>query len=61
MNIPFFKKNSDYTAEEAMELLKHCKIKFFPPMTGIYYPGDLNHDFYFILRGKVIVGVNENE
>lgn len=57
----FFKKTRiglQFGDDEAMEIVKHIKIKYFPPNKEIYMPGEWSNAYYFILRGKVIMGVN---
>lgn len=44
--------------DEAMEIVKHIKLKYFPPNKEIYMPGEWSNGYYFILRGKVVMGVN---
>ena len=63
MDMPFFKKprkKSKYGEEEAIELTKHVKLKYFPPRKTIFMPGDYSNELYFIMRGKVLVGVHSD-
>lgn len=41
-----------------MEIVRHIKIKYFPPNKEIYAPSEWSNGYYFILRGKVLMGVN---
>lgn len=63
MDLNFFSKppnGEQYGEEEAMELVRHIKLKYVPPKKHIYFPGDLSHECYFILRGKVLAGVHSD-
>lgn len=63
MDMSFFKKPMNgfkYGEEEAIELTKHLKLKYFPPRKTIFKPGDYSNELYFIMRGKVLVGVHSD-
>jgi signal-transduction protein with cAMP-binding, CBS, and nucleotidyltransferase domain len=63
MELDFFKKprnGEQYGEEEAMELVRHIKLKYFPPKKHIYFPEQYSHECYFILRGKVAIGVHSD-
>jgi hypothetical protein len=63
MEMSFFKKplnECKYGEEEAIELTKHVKLKYFPPRKTIFRPGDYSNELYFIMRGKVLVGVHSD-
>ena len=60
MELPFFKRKGNepkYGEEEAMEIVRNIKVKFFPPKKHIYLPQDTTSEMFFILRGKVLCGV----
>lgn len=40
--------------------LKEISYRYFPPKTNIYLPGDDSTEMFFILRGKVLVGVEQD-
>lgn len=43
-----------------MELVRHLKLKYFPPKKNIYIPGEYSHECYLIIRGKVLIGVHSD-
>jgi len=49
-----------YTEEEAIELMRYAKVRYVSPGEHIYMPGETNAECFFILRGKVLVGVKQD-
>ena len=61
--MPFFKRPHSglrYGDEEAWEIIKNIKMKYFPANQKVYEPGEYTNCYYFILRGKVTIGVDNN-
>jgi hypothetical protein len=59
--LPFFRRANNepqFTDEEAMEVVRHVGVKYFPSKRHIYLPEDKADEMYFILRGKVLAGVS---
>lgn len=62
-NMHFFHKpmnDHTYTEEEAIELMRYAKVRYVSPGEHIYMPGETNAECFFILRGKVLVGVKQD-
>jgi CRP-like cAMP-binding protein len=58
---PWFKENihdMEFNATDAVELCKHVKIKYFKSNEVVYLPGYSDQSLYFILRGRVAVGLD---
>lgn len=45
-----------YKDEDALEIVRFAKIKQFDYDKPVLRPGDLDSNYYFILRGKVAIG-----
>jgi hypothetical protein len=63
MEMPFFKRpinEPQMSDEEAMEIVRHIKVRYYPPKRHIYLPDDTTHESFYILSGKVLVGVKKH-
>lgn len=57
---PWFRENIfgiSFNNVDANELFKHVKIKHYPANSVVYLPGDMDRSLFFILRGRVVMGV----
>lgn len=49
----------DLNHMDAIELVRHVKVKNFKKNQVVYTPGDMDRNLYFILKGKVTMGVEK--
>jgi hypothetical protein len=47
----------EFNATDAAELFKYVKVKFYKPRETVFQPGYSDRSLYFILRGRVSVGM----
>jgi hypothetical protein len=58
--MPWYSENifgMNFNSDDALELFKHVKVKFYRANELVYCPGETDRNLYFILRGRVAVGV----
>ena len=48
----------EFNSLDAAELAKHIKVKYLPENSVVFLTGDMEKTAYFILRGKVAVGLD---
>ena len=60
----WFKQNIfgiEFNNLDATELSRHIRIKYYEANKPVFVPGESDRNLYFILKGKVIIGIVKND